>query len=122
MTRISWWRSRALAVYVLGLTTALHAAPLAAATGGDANGNGRVTVTDSVQILRAAADLPSVCVSLRCDVDGNGAITVTDSVLALRLAIGLAAAVACDVHACPVALEIAGTAGDLPLRLQTLAP
>jgi hypothetical protein len=57
---------------------------------GDADGNGDVTVTDGVQTLRAAADLPSTCTLARCDVNGSGSITVSDGVQVLRAAAGLA--------------------------------
>ncbi len=56
---------------------------------GDADGNGEVTVTDGVQTLRAAADLPSTCTLARCDVNGNGSVTVSDGVQVLRAAADL---------------------------------
>ena len=58
---------------------------------GDADGNGSVTVTDGVQVLRAAADLSSGCSQRAnsCDVDGNGSVTVSDGVNTLRLAADL---------------------------------
>ena len=56
---------------------------------GDADGNGEVTVTDGVQTLRAAAELPSTCTIARCDVNGNGSITVSDGVQVLRAAADL---------------------------------
>jgi hypothetical protein len=74
---------------------------------GDADGNGRVTVTDGVQVLRAAAGLSSSCpeggvgaavvgtAGGACDVDGNGAISVTDGVNVLRLAAGLPVELRC---------------------------
>ena len=62
---------------------------------GDADGNGAVTVTDGVQVLRAAAGLSTSCGAGRCDVDGSGAITVTDGVNVLRRAAGLSIAAAC---------------------------
>ena len=65
------------------------AAPAAAQTCGDANGNGTITVTDGVQALRAAAELPSSCTASRCDVDGDETISVTDGVNVLRGAAGL---------------------------------
>jgi hypothetical protein len=51
---------------------------------GDADGNGSVTVSDGVQVLRAAAELSSSCTLARCDVDGNGTISVSDGVNVLR--------------------------------------
>ncbi len=56
---------------------------------GDADANGSVTVTDGVQTLRAAADLPSPCTLARCDMDGNGTLSVSDGVHVLRGAAGL---------------------------------
>jgi hypothetical protein len=64
---------------------------------GDANGDGNVSVTDGVQVLRAAADLSSNCGGNDdCDVDGSGSITVTDGVNVLRKAAGLS-----SVDNCP---------------------
>jgi hypothetical protein len=75
----------------------IFAAPLAppSTVCGDADGNGSVTVTDGVQVLRAAAELSSSCTLAACDVDGDGGIGVTDGVNVLRKAAGLAAADAC---------------------------
>jgi hypothetical protein len=60
-----------------------------AAVCGDADSSGAITVTDGVNVLRAAAELSSACTLARCDVDGNGSITVTDGVNVLRAAAGL---------------------------------
>jgi hypothetical protein len=64
---------------------------------GDADGNGSVTVTDGVQVLRAAAGLSTTCAqhANSCDVDGNGDVTVTDGVNVLRLAADLAVTTNC---------------------------
>lgn len=57
---------------------------------GDADGNGRVSVTDGVNVLRTAAGLSGACADpAPCDVDGNGAVSVTDGVNVLRAAAGL---------------------------------
>jgi len=56
---------------------------------GDVDGSGSVTVTDGVQVLRAAAGLSSDCTNELCDVDVNGTISVTDGVITLRKAAGL---------------------------------
>ena len=56
---------------------------------GDVDGNGSRSVSDAVQILRAAVQLASACTPARCDVDGNGTIGVTDGVQILRAAAGL---------------------------------
>jgi hypothetical protein len=63
---------------------------------GDADGDGRVTVADGVQALRAAAGLPSSCaMNAACDVDGNGTVSVADGVNILRLAAGLPVELRC---------------------------
>ena len=59
-----------------------------AAVCGDADGDGTVTTSDGVRLLRAAAD-GSACPLDGCDLDGNGRVTVTDGVLALKRAAGL---------------------------------
>lgn len=58
---------------------------------GDANGNTEVSVSDGVQVLRAAADLPSSCLPEFCDLDASGAVTVSDGVQTLRAAAELPA-------------------------------
>jgi hypothetical protein len=63
---------------------------------GDPDASGSVTVSDGVNVLRAAAGLSSTCaVVAACDVDGSGAMTVTDGVNVLRAAAGLSANLAC---------------------------
>lgn len=63
---------------------------------GDADGNGSVTVSDGVNVLRAAADLSSPCASAAvCDVDGSGQTTVSDGVNVLRAAADLPASLTC---------------------------
>lgn len=67
-----------------------------ARTCGDADGDGTITVTDGVNVLRAAAGLTSSCAEAAvCDVDGNGVMSVTDGVNVLRAAAGLSANLAC---------------------------
>ncbi|MCC6764741.1 MAG: hypothetical protein IT293_08770 [Deltaproteobacteria bacterium] len=56
---------------------------------GDVDDNDVVSVTDGVQVLRAAAGLSSDCTDAICDVDVSGAVTVTDGVVVLRKAAGL---------------------------------
>ncbi len=53
---------------------------------GDVDDNGTVSVTDGVQVLRAAAELPSECTLAICDADVDGEIGVTDGVIVLRKA------------------------------------
>jgi hypothetical protein len=62
---------------------------------GDVDDNDSVTVTDGVQVLRAAAGLTSDCTEAICDVDVSGTIGVTDGVLVLRKAAGLPIAENC---------------------------
>ncbi len=76
---------------VFGTASVAHAA-----TCGDANRTGAVTVTDGVLVLRAAASLPSNCPQERCDMNVDGGISVTDGVLALRVAAGIQTQVACS--------------------------
>jgi hypothetical protein len=73
----------------------LSAPVLAADRCGDADASGAITVTDGVQILRAAAGLASSCTLARCDLDGSGTIAVTDGVNVLRDAAGLPVNLAC---------------------------
>lgn len=73
------------------------AATASAQTCGDADGNGNVTVTDGVQVLRAAAGLSSTCSdhASSCDVDGSGGATVSDGVNVLRKAAGISITESC---------------------------
>jgi hypothetical protein len=61
----------------------------------DTDGNGNVTVTDGVLILRAAAELPSTAPEGLSDLNLDGQITVTDGVLALRAAAELPPTLTC---------------------------
>jgi hypothetical protein len=85
----------------LPTATPLSATPTAAPTPrpgascGDADESGSVTVSDGVNVLRAAAGLPSTCTPAVCDVDGSGAVGVSDGVNVLRAAAGLAAGLVC---------------------------
>ncbi len=88
--------SRALGGYVVAIWTVFFALPAHAATCGDANRNGTVTVTDGVLVLRAAVQLQGPCPPERCDMNIDGGITVTDGVLALRLAAGVPTRAACS--------------------------
>ncbi len=63
---------------------------------GDADGNGTASLSDAVQILRAAAGLDSVCTVPRCDVDGSGRVSVSDGVQILRAAAGLPFVADCE--------------------------
>jgi hypothetical protein len=65
---------------------------------GDADDSGSVTVIDGVAVLRAAAELPSVCAGRICDIDGNGALTLIDGVAALRTAARLPATLSCGTR------------------------
>ncbi len=90
---------RLLARILLALcatTLVLAAIPGWAEVCGDPDGSGTLTVTDGVQVLRAAAGLSSGCFPQICDVDGNGNIGVTDGVNVLRAAAGLSASTTCN--------------------------
>ena len=56
---------------------------------GDVDDSKDVTVTDGVQVLRAAAGLESDCTPEICDADVSGTIGVSDGVIVLRKAAGL---------------------------------
>jgi hypothetical protein len=95
-------RARQFRCFVVMLVTVLasfasHVATSTAddAACGDADTSGDVTVSDGVNVLRAAADLSAVCPVTACDVDGNGVISVSDGVNVLRAAAGLAATLNC---------------------------
>lgn len=77
---------------------------------GDATGDGTVSVTDGVNVLRAAAGLPNTCTLAACDTDHNGVITVTDGVNVLRAAAGLS-------NVCPVIIIIPLRCGNGRLDL-----
>jgi len=82
---------------------------------GDADASGTVTVTDGVQVLRAAAGLSSTCSAhaASCDVDGSGTATVSDGVNVLRKAAGLSITEACPTN---------GGAGDVAQVTDALVP
>jgi hypothetical protein len=86
---------RFLLLVLLGITCVVVPAARAQECG-DADGNGSVSVSDGVQTLRAAAELPSTCALGVCDMDGNGSITVTDGVSVLRKAAELPVAENCS--------------------------
>lgn len=57
---------------------------------GDADGDGKVTLSDAVLILKLALGIDvSVKSRLAADVDASGSITLTDAQLALKLALGI---------------------------------
>jgi hypothetical protein len=75
-----------LAIVVELLLGALLPSRVAAQSLCDANADGVLSVSDGVQVLRAAAGLPSSCTVLLCDANRDGAITVGDGVNVLRAA------------------------------------
>jgi hypothetical protein len=74
---------------------------------GDVDGNKLVTVTDGVQVLRAAAGLSTDCTDAVCDVDVSGAVTVTDGVITLRKAAGLSITENCIPDDGPINQQVA---------------
>jgi hypothetical protein len=106
------------ALRILFLTAVVLAALYGRATAqvcGDADASGAVTVTDGVQVLRAAAGLSSTCAAnaASCDVDGSGTATVSDGVNVLRKAAGLSI-----TENCPTG----GGTGDVPQVTDALVP
>jgi hypothetical protein len=65
-----------------------------AAVCGDVTGDGVLTATDALGVLRAAVDL-FVCALEVCDFDGSGTVTASDALAVLRAAVGLEAEPAC---------------------------
>ena len=62
----------------------------AACYGGDADGNGSVTVTDAIMVLREAMGIGRDGeVSPMLDVNGNGSVDVSDAIMILRFAMGI---------------------------------
>lgn len=105
------------ALRILFLTAVVLAALYGRASAqvcGDADASGAVTVTDGVQVLRAAAGLSSTCTAhaASCDVDGSGTATVSDGVNVLRKAAGLPV-----TENCPT-----GGTGDVPQVTEALVP
>jgi predicted lipoprotein len=84
-----------LLVMVTMVAALAAATPATAQVCGDADGNGTITVTDGVRVLRSAAGLGD-CDATLCDADGSGSITVTDGVNVLRAAAGLGNPTGCS--------------------------
>ncbi len=58
--------------------------------GGDADGNGSVTVTDAIMVLREAMGLGrDGDISPMLDVNGSGSVDVSDAIMILRFAMGI---------------------------------
>lgn len=77
-------RLAVLAAVVFAPFAAAAASTAQAQVCGDADGNGQVSVTDGVNVLRAVAGLPSACTVAACDTNGDRIIAVTDGVQVLR--------------------------------------
>lgn len=83
-----FWDYQELYEYVDGYYQQISAEEPPAPLPGDVNGDGSVTITDAVTVLRAAmgilgGELPGA------DFDGDGSVTITDAVLVLRAAMGV---------------------------------
>lgn len=74
----------------------------------DADADGFLTVTDGVQILRAAAGLPTTCTPYRCDVNGDDAVTVSDGVKILLRVTGFLPAYS---YQCPLPSHVRDLSG-----------
>lgn len=75
---------------------ALYATPGTTAPSecGDATGDGDVTATDALAVLRAAVGAGN-CRDCACDTNGDTSVTATDALVVLRLAVGLPVTPAC---------------------------
>jgi hypothetical protein len=89
-------RSSKATAFVAALFVVCLATPVRAQVCADPDRSGTVTVSDGVNMLRAAAGLSSSCVMQICDVTLDGAVTVTDGVIALREAAQLGGAATCS--------------------------
>lgn len=105
-------------VAMLALVLVASASQVWAQICGDASGDGRVTVSDGVAVLRAGAGLSTACTPAVCDVDGSGTVSVTDGVLVLRKAADLPTELACHIDAREACLATI-RAGDLAASVDT---
>jgi hypothetical protein len=78
----------------IGLAVVLAGGRPAHASCGDFNGDGSISATDALGVLRAAVGLV-VCKQKACDVDGSGKISATDALSTLKAAVGQPVAMAC---------------------------
>ena len=65
---------------------------------GDPNGEGGITATDALFVLRASVGLEECCLLGVCAVTGGASVVATDALLVLRVAVGLLTA---DGFNCP---------------------
>jgi uncharacterized delta-60 repeat protein len=77
----------------LAATTTTTLPPIAC---GDANGDGMITATDALIVLRAAVG-SSTCAPCQCDTDDSGSIAATDALRVLRTAVGQAVTLQCPL-------------------------
>jgi hypothetical protein len=68
-------------------STTSTTAPIEEAICGDLNGDGELTDTDALWILRAGVGL-SVCETWQCDYNGSGVVSSADALAVLRRAVG----------------------------------
>ncbi|MFT4571907.1 MAG: hypothetical protein ACI8TX_003046 [Hyphomicrobiaceae bacterium] len=70
---------------------------------GDADGNGRLSASDALSLLRIAVGQPAVigplepCPLERCDVDGSGRVTASDALTILRYVVGVSVRLNCPL-------------------------
>ena len=57
--------------------------------GGDANGDGAITVTDAILALRASMGVVELANADMADVNGSGSVDVGDAIIILRFAMGI---------------------------------
>lgn len=111
--RVLWWSAVLIGATLATSAAAHHPGSFMMPACGHTDGDSRaaVSVTDGVQMLRAAAGLSSTC-ELRdgtdvyymasCDMNGDGRMTVSDGVNGLRAAAGLPVEGQCPHAACYV--------------------
>lgn len=62
---------------------------------GDINGDGKVSASEALFILRVAVGLQT-CTLAMCDVDGSGKVNAADALRALRISVGVDLPLLCD--------------------------
>lgn len=86
---------------------------------GDFNGNGTVSATDALTVLRAAVGLVA-CDAETCDHDGSGKVRATDALTTLKAAVGQDVTLACpclsdEIFSSPTCGRLSRRERDSPL-------
>ncbi len=101
--------------FIAMLVVLVNASGAQAQICGDVDGVAGVSVSDGVNVLRAAAGLTSPCSGSLCDIDGSGTVSVSDGVATLRIAACLPSEVSCGTRFGKIVktIQAAGVPADL---------